>query len=322
VPSEHVPAAAAGYGAAPAFAPSPPPWTSPAPVPPTSPSPYAPQGYAPSPAPSHLPNLNAPPPSYGQGHGLPPGYAPPAASYSPVPAPQAARSNLPLFAAAGCGLLLVLGVVGAVALVAIGKSGEPSVSAGPPGTETGDGPAITLPTSLPTSSPIAQTDDDFDPKNFDVSGFLAQAEKIAHRHLPDAKLVGMDITGVNPKGIVNFDLGSGTMALYRFRSPSRSVPPADFPKNASFESNCVAYVMVQKSGVTSFVTDRMACDIPFTGNPSCSVEKLWLRAAKQGAPKDNVIGNLGFNGQMMQDGKLRWYMSVAPDFSAVLPDGC
>jgi hypothetical protein len=183
-------------------------------------------------------------------------------------------------------------------------------------------PTIAVPPTLPTQNKFTTTDGDFDPKSFDVSGFLKEAEKIAHRHLPDSKLVGMDITGVNPKGIINFELSSGTMALYRFRSPARSTPPADFPKNASFESNCIVYVMVQKSGVTSFVVDRMACDIPFTGTPSCNIENVWRQAAKQGAPADNVIGNMGFNGQMMQNGKLRWYMSVAPDFSAVIPDGC
>jgi hypothetical protein len=102
--------------------------------------------YAPSPVPSHHPNLNAPP-SYG--HGLPPGYAPPAASYSPAPAPQAARSNLPLFAAAGCGLLVVLGVLGTVALIALGGKDEGSASAAETSRKPDDEPAISLPTALP-----------------------------------------------------------------------------------------------------------------------------------------------------------------------------
>ena len=313
------PASAAGnYGAAPAYAPSPPPWT--APAPPTAPAAYAPAPvYAPSPVPSHHPNLNAPP-SYG--HGLPPGYAPPAASYSPAPAPQAARSNLPLFAAAGCGLLVVLGVLGTVALVALGGKNGGSATTAETSQQPDDEPAIGLPTALPIQPTFGNSDVDFDRQNFDAFAFLKEAEKLAHKQLPDSKLIGMDFMGINPKGIINFDVGSSTMALYRFRSPARSTPPADFPKNASYEAACTVQVMVYKQGITSTIIDHMACDIPFTGNPTCSVEKLWFQAAKQGAPKDNVIGNVGFNGQMMENGKLRWYMSVPPNFSAVIPDGC
>jgi serine/threonine protein kinase len=277
---------------------------------------YAP---APSPSPTQPSHLGAPPPAIA--HGMPPGYAPVSASFSPVPAPQASRSNLPIIAAAGCGLLLVAGIVVGAALMIYSRSGDDSSASVTPTSTPRSDPTVIVPRPDPTV-PVAADDRDFNPKSFDVSGFLGTAEKIAHRHLPDSKLVGMDITGVSPKGILNFELSSSSMALYRFRSPARSTPPADFPKNASFESNCVVYVMVQKTGVTSFVVDRMACDIPFTGTPTCSIAKLWQRAEKQGAPLDNVIGNVGFNGQMMEGNKLRWYMSVAPSFSAVVADGC
>ncbi len=297
---------APSYASAPAHTPAAPPWSANVPS----------QGYVPSPLPGTPPNLNAPPPGYAQPHSHVPAMA---------PAPQAARSNLPLLAAAGCGGLLLLGLVLGGVAVFMAKQGAASAAA-TTRSDTESTIAADQPTAQPTITSGAvkatSTELNFNAKSFDVTAFQSEAETIAHRHLPDAVMVAVDLMGVDSKGIINFEVQSSSQALYRFRSPARSKPPADFPKNAAFESNCMVYVMVQKTGVNSFVLDKWACDMPLTGKPACSAKQIWQKAAKQGAPIDNVIGNIGFNGQMAQNNKLRWYVSIPPNFSAVIPDDC
>jgi hypothetical protein len=307
-----------------------PPWAgAPAPTPAHSPPGYSASYGAPV---AHTP-VGAPTPSYGPyaapGYSPPiPGYAPPAGTapspppFAPTPpAAPLARSSTPLFAAAGCGAFLLIVVAVAVVLMVAGK--EEGVALPPPATGTEDvddePPAQT---ANSPSSVFSRVEASFDPKRFDAVAFQKQAEAAAREQLPDAVMVATDLMGVNSEGIINFELGSGSQALYRFRSAARSKPPADFPSNATFSSNCVVYVLVQESGVNTFVPDKSSCNTPLTGVPRCSATQVWSKAIKQGGPKGNLIGNMGFNGDMMLNKKLRWYVTIPPDFSAVIDDDC
>jgi hypothetical protein len=218
----------------------------------------------------------------------------------------------------GCAFLLLASLAAAGALVVLGKSSASSASGGTAG---GSSPIVNVPGN--TTSPFSVTSDvDFDAEHFDIAAFEPKAERLAREKISDAELIAEDLTGVNPNGVINFSIQSNSMALFRFRSPSRSTAPPEFPKNAVFESNCVVYVMVQKSGVNTFTPDKVACNEPIMNKHRCSVAQVWEKAQKDGAPKGNVIGNMGFNGNMAVEKKLRWYVQVPPNFSAVIPDDC
>jgi hypothetical protein len=187
-------------------------------------------------------------------------------------------------------------------------------------TEESDEPASPAADDPRTASPAGLQ---FDLKRFDVQAFLPEAVKTAQGHYADSELVAIDVQGVNPDGIVDFSIKSGSTVLYRFRSPERSIPPDTFPKNAVFESNCMVYVMVMETGINSYVLDRWACNTPITGVPRCSVKQIFAKAIAAGAPSGNVIGGLGFNGDMARSGgKLRWYVNVPPSFSNLVDDDC
>ena len=295
-----------------------------------TPAPYghAPYGAppAPSPAPGFAPPLSPPGVDVGSRassgsaaaayFGSAPAYAPP-----PAPAYTVAKSSrVPIFALVGCGFALLAIAVGGGVFVAL-RSAASNVAAVNAVAQSPGAPGAAV------TTPGAAADEDeaeFDEERFDVQAFIPKAEALAQAQIPDARMIAMDVQGASPEGIVNFTIQSGSTVLYRFRSPERSKPPAGFPTNAAFESNCVVYVMVQGSGVNTYVLDKWACNTPITGRPRCSIKAVFKKAAAMGAPKDNVIGNVGFNGDMGRSagGKLRWYVNVPPRFSNVVDDDC
>lgn len=301
---------------------------------------YAPAGTpvsAYTPAPSQSWNTPpgavwSPPPRHGYPGG--PAYPGPQPALSPVQPPPVGpkkASRAPLFFLAGCGLFLMLSAAAGAVILIAGRSASRSASiASDPGP---------LPTQAVAQEDEAPDDDSstgsfglgfgqravsgFDAKHFDVQRFLPEAERLAREHYRDAEMIALDVQGSNPDGIVDFSVQSGSTVLYRFRSPSHSEPPPTFPKNATFESNCLVYVMVGENGVTSHVVDRWACDAPITRIPRCTVKDIWRKAIERGAPAGNVIGSLGFNGEIGRSaGKLRWYVNIPPSFSNVIDDDC
>jgi serine/threonine protein kinase len=296
-----------------------------------TPAPYAHGAYGPPPAPSPTPGFAPPlsPHAVNAGSqassgsaaaayfGAQPGYGPP-----PAPAPAYAvnkSSKLPIFALVGCGFLILLIAVGGGVFVAL-RSAANTVANVNAVTQTNGTPGAVVAT--PGAAEEAE-EAEFDDERFDVQAFIPKAEALAQAEIPDAKMIAMDVQGATPEGIVNFTIQSGSTVLYRFRSPARSKPPAGFPTNAAFESNCLVYVMVQGSGVNTYVLDKWACNTPITGRPRCSIKAVFKKAKALGAPVDNVIGNVGFNGDMKTPGgKLRWYVNVPPRFSNVVDDDC
>ncbi len=296
-----------------------------------TPAPYAHGAYGSPPAPSPTPGF-APPlaphaanaGSHGSAgsaaaayFGSQPGHALPAA---PAPAYAVTKSSkVPIFALMGCGFVLLSLAVGGGLFVALRGAATSGATANVTGATNGTpGAALTAPGEAEEAEEA-----EFDDEHFDVQAFLPKAEALAQAEIPDAKMIAMDVQGASPEGIVNFTIQSGSTVLYRFRSPERSKPPAGFPTNAAFESNCLVYVMVQGSGVNTYVLDKWACNTPITGRPRCSIKAVFKKAKALGAPVDNVIGNVGFNGDMKTPGgKLRWYVNVPPRFSNVVDDDC
>jgi serine/threonine protein kinase len=232
------------------------------------------------------------------------------------------RGSVAAAAAVGCLAIGALGVVATGALLFFGR-----------GTQSEENSGVALPGQEPTTrEPDAPTEPEpaaaalnvgrpeLDLKNFSVGGFLPRATRMAKQHFPDAQFVRLDATGINKRGVIDFTAQSSSNVLYRFRSPSASVPPKDFPDNAEFESNCMVYVMVSQNGVMSHIVDKWSCDMPFVDLPKCTPEQVWSEAERRGAPTGNLIGTLWY--AEGPGGKGRWNVTIPPAFSNFLPDAC
>lgn len=231
----------------------------------------------------------------------------------------------------GCLGIVVLGALGTGAFLFLGqgRTNDPRPNAG---VDAGPNPNSTAAVDTETDS---DGDSDTDPatpaaftqaaasvdlKHFSVGGFLPKAIEMAKQHYSDAKFVRLDAMGVNKLGIVDMSAQSSNTVMYRFRSPSASVPPKDFPSNAEFESNCMVYVIVSQQGVMSYIIDKWTCDMEFVDPPKCSPEQAWAAAEKRGAPTGNLVGTVWF--EAGPDKKGRWNVTIPPSFSAFIPDSC
>jgi hypothetical protein len=224
---------------------------------------------------------------------------------------------LPWIAGIGCGLLVLGGVaVGAIFMLLPGRSSNAADSGG--AIEQPESQVLTDPPLLAPDNPTQAA---FNKRSFDVDEFVTRAFALAREHHADADLVAIDVMGTNPTGIVDLTASSSNMVNYRFRSESHSKAPPDFPENAEFESNCMVYVTVMQSGITSHVIDRWDCKAKIVGRPKCSLKRVWQKAVERGAPAGNVIGTFLYNADD-DNGSARWIVSVPPSFSVILPDKC
>ena len=287
-------------------------------------------------------------PSSTGGYAAPPGGYPGAqASYAaaPVMTPAAGfgepptnhrprpSSKLPLLMVLGCG---GLGVVVAISLATLWLWSKRQVQAvsdaaevvlSTTNTDGSDGadpekPEVPVPPVAAESEPDteAQASAAVDLKRFNISGYMPTAFALAKEEFSDAEFLRVDAMGVRPDGTVDVTARSENHVIYRFRSPSRSLPPADFPKNLEYSGPCIYYVMVMSSGVTSYVVDHWKCTEPTLPLPQCSVEQIWSRATQQGAQTGNVVGQIGYWAD--DQGKGRWLVMVPPGFSGFIPDRC
>ncbi|HEY6725985.1 MAG TPA: protein kinase, partial [Polyangiaceae bacterium] len=268
-------------------------------------------------APSLATNIRAP----GLALGRPP---PTPASYSHDQSiARAAKSKGSVAAAlsVGCLGIVVLGAVGTGAFLFLGNRAatkEPPTAGVPtnPASDT-EAPDEVDPT---TPAAFTQAAAPVDLKNFSVGGFLPKAIEMAKQHYGDARFVRLDAMGVNKRGIVDMSAQSSNTVMYRFRSPSASLPPKDFPENAEFESNCMVYVIVSQQGVMSYILDKWTCEMEFVDPPKCSPEQAWAEAERRGAPSGNLVGTVWF--EAGPGGKGRWNVTIPPSFSAFIPDTC
>jgi serine/threonine protein kinase len=161
----------------------------------------------------------------------------------------------------------------------------------------------------------------FDPRRVDPTQVYREGEKLAKAHFPDAQLIRIDITGMNAQGVVDttVDGTHDSMVLVRWRSPSRSKPPAGFPEHAEYKAECTYFYMVSDGGVMAYPVDHMGCSEQLAGSPRCTPQQIWQKARAAGAPAGNVIGDVSWYG--WQGAKSRWWVSIG-DYSAQLDDDC
>src|SRR5690606_19543987 len=184
-------------------------------------------------APSLATNIRAPGLALGHTPATPAGYS----QDHSIARTAKSKGSVAAALSVGCLGIFVLGVLGTAAFVFLAK--KPSTTA-PPTAGVPTSPTSETPTDddVEPSTPAAftQTTEAVDLKNFSVGGFLPRAIEMAKQHYSDAKFVRLDAMGVNKLGIVDMSAQSSNTVMYRFRSPSASVPPKDFPENAEFES--------------------------------------------------------------------------------------
>jgi serine/threonine protein kinase len=128
---------------------------------------------------------------------------------------------------------------------------------------------------------------DYDPHNFDPIAYVGQAEAIARKLLPDARLTEFEFDPVWSDGHVDLTK-QGRDREFTFRSPSASARPTDVPRNVAYDRACMINVDVEPSGVTAEVRTSDTCDAPFVRRPRCHFAAVWQQATAAGTPHDMV----------------------------------
>ncbi len=158
----------------------------------------------------------------------------------------------------------------------------------------------------------------FNPKKFDVSGFLDTATEHAKEYYQDAVLIRIDAEGVYPDGHADITLSERFYINYRFVSPSGAKRPKDLPIGVDYEPNCLFHVWVRKDGVTLQPADGWKCEEVLIGEPECTVAQVMKKALEKGAPRENAVAQVGYR---EWDDKPRWYVTVGK-FSTYFADKC
>jgi hypothetical protein len=159
----------------------------------------------------------------------------------------------------------------------------------------------------------------FDPKKFDVTGFLPEARAKARAHYDDAELVRIDANGVYPSGLADLTLADDYFIIYHYNSPSRARRPDDLPRGVKHEPNCKFYVWVSAAGVRPYPLDGWECKEPLLGEPRCTVKEVWKQAIAKGAPADNAVAQVSYYDW---DGAARWYLTIGDEYSDSRGDSC
>ncbi len=258
-----------------------------------------------------------------------PGFAP-----HPVPRPPAKPGTkrwaaLIMVGCAGLGVLTAVGVAGlyyAFVRASINRAQEvASTAATANESEALSGLAAQLLSQngsivLPGMGDPSLANVSVDLKAFDPYAFLPKAVELAREHHADAQLTRIHIDGLRSNGVVDLTANDDYDVFYSFRSPSRSIPPASHPTNVVYEGPCIVTVYVDEDGVRAN-PGTWECDELVVPLPKCSPSLLWSKAAAQGAPTGNVIGNLSY---FLDDDthQAEWYLSIPPKFSQSMPDRC
>src|SRR5690606_6840551 len=146
----------------------------------------------------------------------------------------------------------------------------------------------------------------YDAKAFDVWKFFDEAERLARQHEADARFVRLDVYGMRPNGTLDLTMDRNHV-LYRFRSPSKAVPPAGHPTNRKYEAKCIVYVYLDGSGLRTYPA-KWTCDFQYLAKPRCSPSQIWKASQARGAPTGNLVGDFGFWAD--DSGRGRWYVDI------------
>jgi hypothetical protein len=177
------------------------------------------------------------------------------------------------------------------------------------------------PRAPPPPPPKRSAGGKFDPKHFDVGGYIATALAGVRADWPDAVFVRLDANGVYPDGYADLTLGSGFDVTYRFMSPSRGERPKDLPLGVDFKSTCMYYVTASTGGIEYRPIVGFGCKgYELTTVPRCSPKEIWDKAIARGAPATGAVAELGY--WATKGGKGRWHLSVADVWSNWVEDAC
>jgi serine/threonine-protein kinase len=149
---------------------------------------------------------------------------------------------------------------------------------------------------------------DFDVKNFDAVGYLAQAQRLARTLMSDAVLIDFSVRGVFPDGHVDLSLAPGYEAEYYFRSPSLSVEDPSVPDDDE-EIRCLTYVIVSAHKVQLYsAVSRYACKEKVRPRITCTLPQAAQASLSQGG-KPTVA-----KASWLQDG---WFFDYGEDVVSV-----
>ncbi len=200
---------------------------------------------------------------------------------------------------------------------------SPSASAPSP-SASAPSPSASAPSpspSAPSPSPSAPpTPGPVNTAAFDVTGYIATAQKLARGYFDDVVLVRIDAEGVFPDGRARLKLSDDFSVLYRFVSPSRAKRPRDLPKGVPFKPTCKVYVNVTGNGVDVHPLEGWECDEPLVGKPRCSARDVWQKARLQGATTEEAAADVGY--WAGPGGKGRWHLDIEDEFSEWITDDC
>ena len=129
---------------------------------------------------------------------------------------------------------------------------------------------------------------DYDPKRFELIGYLPRAKALATAELSDAVLINMDAEGVGADGTADLTLSREFTANYWFRSPSRSKVDPRLPDRDQ-DIPCKVYVEVNAKGTeTRVVTSSDGCKEKVLPPYRCSMAEVMKRGIAEGARRDKV----------------------------------
>jgi hypothetical protein len=161
----------------------------------------------------------------------------------------------------------------------------------------------------------------FDPKDVDVTAFLAFATAEARRAIPDAVLVRADADNVDRRGhadltLASFAAGTGSVDV-RFISPRQVPPDPDKAKPFGFQWTCEFRVIAESDGVE--IRDIASPCESQVRPPRCAPAAVWPRVhAKLPASAERA----DFDYRAGPRGAPTWYFSIRGVADDTVPDGC
>ena len=154
------------------------------------------------------------------------------------------------------------------------------------------------------------------PARLDPVAYLATAQRLARRLMPDARLtaIRVEYALVDGSALLRTDDGVD----YTFRSPSHSHRPADLPANVEVDIPCLVRVWVRRGKVqASPVTDE-TCHQALVAAPRCTTAGIWRMAFPRGPPARNLAAQIDYD-----SGGWDFSLSGAgQDVSTTLRDTC
>ncbi len=143
-------------------------------------------------------------------------------------------------------------------------------------------------TIVETGKPRKVTPPDYDPKRFELIGYLPRAKAKAVELMSDAVLINMDVDGVGADGTADLTLSGDYEANYWFRSPSLSKVDPRIPVRDQ-DIPCKVYVVASARHVETFVADSFdGCREKVLPPWRCTMPEVVKKAYAQGARKDRA----------------------------------